>query len=201
MSRRTVKLALALALAASAMACSRPKPPAAGPNDPVEKVYDRKTGRLTLLTYDTNRDGRIDTWCRMDGTRVVRVEADRDGDGKVDRWEYYSGDGQKVEKIGLSRLKDGEEDAWAYPAPDGSLLRMEISTNRDGKVTRIEHYEKGVLARAEEDGDGDGRPDKWETYGPGGRLASVELDTRHRGTPDRRLVYLPGGDVKAETIK
>ena len=73
-----------------------------------------------------------------------------------------------------------------------------MSTRRDGKVTRVEHYQqKNALVRAEEDTDGDGKIDKWETY-DGDRLASVAFDTLHRGTPDRRLIYGPNGTARLE---
>jgi len=162
----------------------------------IEPVYDKNTGRLTLLKYDSKGSGKIDTWSYMDGARVVRIEIDQDGDGKIDRWEYYGADG-KLEKVGFSRLNDGKVDAWSHPGPDGSIARIEVSTRRDGHVDRIEYYEKGVLVRAEEDGDGDGKIDKWETY-EGSRIASVAFDTIHRGTPDRRLIYALDGSVRLE---
>jgi hypothetical protein len=46
----------------------------------------------------------------MDGSRVVKIEIDKDQDGKVDRWEYY-GAYQKFEKGGISRAGDGKKDA------------------------------------------------------------------------------------------
>jgi hypothetical protein len=162
----------------------------------ISPEYDKSTGRLTLLKYDSKGNGKVDTWSYMDGARVVRIEIDKDDDGKIDRWEYYGPD-QKLEKIGVSRANDGKEDAWSYPAADGSIERIEISANRDGKVTRVEHYQKSVLVAAEEDGDNDGRMDKWETY-DGNRLASVAFDTQHRGTPDRRLIYGADGSVRVE---
>ena len=64
-------------------------------------------------------------------------------------------------------------------------------------MNRFEHYEKDVLVRAEEDTDGDGKIDKWETY-DGARLASVAFDTTHRGTPDRRLIYGADGSARLE---
>ena len=64
-------------------------------------------------------------------------------------------------------------------------------------IVRTEFYEKGVLARAEEDTNADGKIDKWETW-QDGALAMVAFDTTGRGTPDRRLVYGPGGAVKVE---
>ena len=77
----------------------------------IEPVYDRKTGKLQLLKYDANGDGKVDTWSYMDGARVVRIEIGRDADGKIDRWEYYDVN-QKLEKVGFSRANDGTEDAW-----------------------------------------------------------------------------------------
>jgi len=64
-------------------------------------------------------------------------------------------------------------------------------------VTRTEHYENDVLVRAEDDSDGDGKPDKWETYRDG-RLTSVAFDTLHRGSPDRRLIYGADGSARVE---
>jgi hypothetical protein len=158
--------------------------------------YDKNTGRLTLLKYDSNGNGIVDTWSYMDGARVVRIEIDKDEDGKIDRWEYYGPD-QKLQKVGVSRMNDGKEDAWTYAQPDGSIDRVEISTRRDGTVSRVEHYQQNALVSAEEDSDGDGHIDRWETY-DGPRLASVAFDTHHRGTPDRRLIYSVDGTVRVE---
>jgi hypothetical protein len=166
------------------------------PQARIVPVYDERTGKLQLLRYDSNGNGRIDTWSHMDGARVERIEIDSDEDGKIDRWEYY-GARQTLEKIGHSRANDGRADAWSYVGPDGALMRVDVSTRHDGKVTRVEHFAKNVLTRAEEDTNGDGRPDKWETFDEG-RLTSVSFDTTHRRTADRRLVYGAEGGVRAE---
>ena len=162
----------------------------------IEAIYDKQTGRLQVLKYDSNGDGNRDTISYMDGARVLRIEIDKDEDGRVDRWEYYDGN-QKLEKVGFSRANDGKEDAWSYARPDGSIERIDISLARNGKVTRREYYEEDAFVRAEEDGDGDGVFDKWETY-DGGRLASVAFDTLHRGKADRRLVYGADGSARLE---
>ena len=158
--------------------------------------YDPQTGKLRLLKYDSNGDGKIDTVSYMDGARVVKIEIDMDQDGKVDRWEYYGPD-QKLEKVGISRVGDGKEDAWSYADAAGAIIRLDISTQRDGKVTRTEHYQQTKLVAAEEDADGDGKLDKWETY-DGERLSVVAFDTQHRGVPDRRLIYAPDGTARVE---
>ena len=80
---------------------------------------------------------------------------------------------------------------------EGNVVRVEIATKRDGHVSRVEHYQGDQQVSAEEDTDGDGQFDKWETYGAG-RLASVAFDSRRRGKPDRRLTYATDGGVKIE---
>lgn len=186
-------LCAVVAVAVSIAGCQGRDPEAA---KRIQPVYDQKTGKLQLLKYDSDKNGVIDTWSYMDGARVVRIEIDKDEDGKIDRWEYYGPD-QKLEKVGFSRLNDGKEDAWSYTGADGAIDRIEVSTRRDGKVNRTEHYRNSVLVSAEEDSDGDGQIDKWETY-DGERLASVAFDTMHRGRPDRRLIYGAGGSARLE---
>lgn len=188
------RTAAVLVLALVCAGCRR-TPPA---KTAIEPVYDQKTGKLTLLKYDSDGDGKVDTWSYMDGRRIVRIEIDKDEDGKIDRWEYYDAN-QKLEKVGFSRANDGKEDAWSFAGPDGSVVRIDVSSHRDGRIDRVEHYEHDVLTSAEEDTDGDGKFDKWEQYA-GSRLASVAFDTTHaRGVPDRRLVYGADGSVRVET--
>ena len=158
--------------------------------------YDKRTGRLKTLKYDSNGDGRIDMTSTMDGARVVEIEIDTDFDGKPDRWEYYDAN-QKIVKVGSSRANDGKEDAWSYTDAGGNITRIDVSTRHDGKVQRVEHYQDGHLTGAEEDTDGDGRPDKWETF-DGDHLSMVAFDTLRRGTPDRRLIYGATGSAKKE---
>ncbi len=184
-------VAVALAAASGAACGGSSEKPA------VESRYSKTTGKLELLVYDTNKDGTPDAWTHMDGTRLLRMDIDRDFNGVVDRWEYYAADGS-IEKVGFSRASDGQVDAWAFQGGRGEIVRIEISTRRDGTVSRWEMYESGALVRAEEDSDGDGKVDKWETYRDGA-LASTALDTRRTGAPDRRLIYGTDG-VRVEKI-
>jgi hypothetical protein len=169
-------------------------------------TYDQATGRLKELTYDANKNGRIDTWTEMDGTRPLRARIDRNEDGRLDRWEYYDDKGQ-LAKVGFSRADDGRPDAWAFSGPDGKVVRVEISSAHDDrKIDRWEHYDPstagsggmGSLVSAEEDTNGDGRPDKWETY-EGGALKTAAFDENHDGAADRRLTYRGGALVLIET--
>ena len=139
-------------------------------------VYDKETGRLQRLDFDSDKDGRIDTVSFMDGQKVIRIEIDKDQDGRVERWEYYGAE-QTLERVGFSRSNDGKEDAWSYQGPDGAVARIDVSVNRDGKVNRREFYEKrtagprrrsrGSRSRRQARPSAEAqtwKPARWETY-------------------------------------
>jgi antitoxin component YwqK of YwqJK toxin-antitoxin module len=181
---------------ASLAGCSNPEKERI--RETTRPTYDKTTGKLTELTYDRDKNGKIDTWTEMDGSRPVRSRSDLDEDGKLDRWEYYDEKGA-LTKVGFSRKQDGRADAWAFSGPDGKVQRVEISSTSDEKkIDRWEYYEGGVLVRAEEDGNGDGRPDKWETY-EAGSVKTASMDENGDGRPDRRLTYSGGALVLIES--
>jgi len=179
--------------------------------------YDKATGKLTELTYDANKNGRIDTWTEMDGTRPLRSRIDTNEDGRIDRWEYYDAAG-KLAKVGFSRRaadkdkkdKDDKPDAWAFSNAAGRIERIEVSSSGDeSKVDRWEFYGvsdgsgttaegAGPLMRVEADSNGDGRRDKWERY-VNGLVQTAEFDENHDGRPDRRLTYKDAELVLVET--
>ena len=172
--RRTCPAAFGAILVSCLASACGPTPGTAAQGR-VEPSYDQSTGKLTRLAYDSNNDGKHDTWAFMDGARLTRLEADENQDGRIDRWEFYPATATKGVK----------------PAPD----RIERSTRFDGQVSRREFFDNGVMVRVEEDTDGNGKADKWETY-VAGALVMLALDTRGRGTPDRRLVYSSDGSLE-----
>ena len=154
----------------------------------VRAVIDDRTRRALELRLDADDDGRAETRAWVDGTTgAVRVERDLDADGVPERWEYYAGGreaGQgRAEKVGFSLAGDAVADAWAFHGADGRIVRVEVSTGRDGVVDRWEHYENGVMVRAEADTDGDGRVDVWSRY-EDGILAATATDADGDGRPD-----------------
>jgi hypothetical protein len=192
-----------IAVVVCAPACARGG--AEPPKGAATPSYDKTTGKLKELAYDAARDGRTDVWTEMDGARALRSRVDRDGDGRVDRWEYYD-DRQRLVKVGFSRAADGVADAWAFSAPDGTVQRIEISSSRDEQqIDRIEYYEAGVavdrpgtLVRADIDANRDGRVDRWETFA-GGQLHTIAYDEDGDGIADRRLTYEGAALVQIES--
>ncbi len=151
--------------------------------------YDDFTGRLIQLNADQNGDGRIDQWTYLDGTRPVRGEADTDDDGRVDRWEYFDA-ASALTMIGTSSRGDGIEDTWTYPAASAEgETQVVTSRRRDRALDHREFYRGDALVRIEDDSSGDGRIDKWERY-EGAVLREAAFDTSFsRGRADRRMRY------------
>jgi len=176
----------ACALLAFCLACSPPRENAA-----IRASYDDRTGKLTELAYDSNHNGKIDTWTEMNGSRAVRTRIDENEDGRIDRWEYYDTRSTLV-KIGFSRGDSGTPDAWAFAGDDGKTRRVEISSIADEtKIDRWEHYVGETITSAEEDTNGNGNVDKWEMY-EAGVLKTASFDENGDGKPDRRLSYADG---------
>jgi hypothetical protein len=148
--------------------------------------YDTTTRQLIQLGGDLDGDGRLDQWTYLDGNRPLRGEADTDGDGRIDRWEYFD-ERSQLTCVGLSSQNDGVEDSWSWAA--GDERRVDRSRARDRRIDRREFYRGERLIRAEEDGNGDGRIDRWDRY-EDGVLREAAFDTSWAGNrPDHRLVY------------
>jgi hypothetical protein len=191
-----VLASLVFAAATSAAACSDPE--AERLKKTTLPTYDKTSGRLVEITYDRNKNGKIDTWTDMNGTKPLRSRIDLDEDGTIDRWEHYDDRGT-LAKVGFSRKQDGHEDAWAYSGPDGKVARVEISSAGDEhKIDRHEFYEGDSVARAEGDTDVNGKIDRWETY-ENGALKTAAMDENGDGIPDRRFTYAGGVLVLIES--
>lgn len=157
----------------------------------VVPVYDAVTRQLVRLDADTNHDGVIDARTYLRAAAAFRTEADTNADGRVDRWEYLAAN--QVVRVGTSSGHDGVEDTWTLVRAENGEIVVDRAHVGDRRPVRREFYRDDALVRTEEDTNGDGIADKWETF-EAGRLRSVAFETSGRaGRPDRRLVYDQAG--------
>lgn len=149
-------------------------------------VYAHDSRVLLRLDYDYDGDGRVDVRTYMRDGRPVRLEGDGNGDGVIDRWEYY-GRGGELLRIGGSTRGDGLEDTWVHTK--GEQRFVEISTGRDGRIDRREVYQGDMLVGVESDTNFDGLPDRWEEFRDGAVVRLMLDDEQRHGWPTRRIVY------------
>ena len=132
------------------------------PRDTTVAQHDPESGRLKRIEFDTTHNGRNDAVGIMDGTHVERIEVDEDEDGIVDRWEFYNAD-RRLERVGFSRQHNGVMDSIVPREGWRDGTNRDVHSRR-WTLSQLEHYQSESLARVEEDTNGDGRTDKWETY-------------------------------------
>jgi hypothetical protein len=167
---------------------------------PYQGVYG-PDGRIIRLLYDQNGDRKADMVTLFYANGSPRqVEIDTDLDGVVDRWQYFAPNGVR-ERDGWARRKPGRVDLWEYTDDKGRLTRREFDDDGDGRLDRIEYYEKGELDLVAVDTDRNGKMDRWQSWSHE-RIVREELDVDGDGIADRRLRYGPGGAVAGvETLK
>lgn len=175
--------------------CSQP-----GPANRVVPSYDNFSRQLLQLSADQDGDGRFDQWTYLNGNRPLRGEADVDADGRIDRWEYFDADG-RVSSIGSASRNDGVEDTWTTTAATATgETHIASSSRRDRVRDRHSYYKGQTLLRVEEDTNGDGLIDKWDSY-EGAVLREVGFDVSFsRGRPDRKALYDAQGRFTAIEI-
>ena len=121
--------------------------------------------------------------------RLLQLSADQNGDGRIDRWEYFDADG-RLSTVGSSSRGDGVEDTWSSTtATAAGETEIDRSSRRDRVRDRHEFYKGPTLLRTEEDTNEDGLIDQWNRYeGPVLREVAFDLSFS-KGRPDRRSAY------------
>ena len=115
------------------------------------------------IKIDRNHDGVVDRVEIYDAKGVIiRVEADTNGDGKMDEWVFYkNGKATKGEK---DTKKDGKPDTFLTYDVKGVIVKLEVDTDGDSKIDEWIFYKNGKPVRAEKDINKDGKADTWITY-------------------------------------
>jgi len=121
-------------------------------------TYDLQTGILQQFTYDKNKNGRVDTWIRMDGARRLSAVLDENEDGEIDRWEEYGDNDQLVRAGWIRAALDDQSLATARkaapPAPVAPPAGTPVGVGTPPPTTQP--------------------PNSWAYMGPDGSVVRVE---------------------------
>jgi hypothetical protein len=96
----------------------------------------------------------------------------------------YDPNSGRLKRLDVDTNKNGKIDSHTYM--DGTRLdRIEIDRDEDGTIDRWEHYTDNKLASVGSSTRGDGVEDEWAYQGPDGALARIETDTDRDGHVDK----------------
>lgn len=151
-----------------------------GNDDGRSEIRERYAGRrMVARTLDRDDDGVVDAFYDYEGPYLARERHDADNDGEIDLLIQYR-EGRRV-KSEEDTDRDGRVDTWIhYALVDGLETVSQIESDKTGRgfadtyETFEAHQGKAILARREEDLDGDGAIDLISIY-RAGKLVRREI--------------------------
>lgn len=160
-----------------------------GLRQPSQPNYEGEHG------WDTDNDGRQDTWAVYTNGELSERRVDANRDGKPDNWEFY--ENSRLVRSLHDANSDGEVDQWATYDASEQAHRSERDLNRDGKVDSWETFRYGVLSEGEYDVDYDGKADEWTTLDDG-QVVERRWSLDGSGTVHRKARYEHGIIVREQ---
>jgi hypothetical protein len=85
-----------------------------------------------------------------------------------------------------------------YDARTGRLILLKYDANQNGSIDTMGYMDGARVVRIEVDADEDGKVDRWEYYGPDGKIERIALSTKSDGMPARTEWYEAEVAVRAE---
>jgi hypothetical protein len=90
----------------------------------------------------------------------------------------------RMKRLEVDTNKNGKMDTWTYM--DGTRIdRIEIDRDEDDKIDRWEYYTDNKMVRVGTSTRGDGVVDEWAFQGPNGVVSRVETDVDRDGRIDK----------------
>ena len=115
---------------------------------------------------------------------------------------------KQVEPTNLKKFKpgkirsdtnfDGKIDRIEVYDKNGNIVRVEADTSGNGEMDEWAYYKKGKVDRVEKDRNGDGKVDIYLYYNSDGKITRSKTDVDKDGKVDEWVYYKNGKPYKAE---
>jgi len=89
----------------------------------------------------------------------------------------------------------GDRPRAEYDNTTGHLSRIELDANKNGKNDTVSYMDGTRVIRIELDLDENGKVERWDFYGPDGKLEKVGFASRNDGVMDSQAFYAPEGVI------
>lgn len=158
-------------------------------------LFNAGTRKHTVqpVSWDTNSDGKKDTWAEYSGGKPVKYCYDRNLDEKADHWSYLENGLIARDEIDLNL--DGKADVWQYFESSGKLSRVEYDFDYDGKAEYWEYFKEAQRNRFTADNDRDGNMDEWGIFEKG-FIKERNWSFKNDDFIDKKAVYEYGRKIK-----
>ena len=90
----------------------------------------------------------------------------------------------------------GDRPRAEYDNATGRLSKIELDANKNGKNDTVSYMDGTRVIRVELDLDENGKVERWDFYGPDGKLEKVGFASRNDGVMDSQAFYGSDGVVK-----
>jgi hypothetical protein len=163
----------------------------------VAGLYAAYRTPVTTEGIDYDRDGVLDEkWTYSPNGTLLKMEADRNLDHKVDYIAHY-------DRHGLLAWAEADDDfngtfETRLTFRDGNVQTMEVDNDGDGLPDVRTRYDNGVPQTVEQLDPHSGLPLRIEHYKLG-KLLYADVDTDRDGRLDTRLTYSATGEVASRT--
>ena len=94
-------------------------------------IFVPDQGTILIGGWDTDNDGRQDTWAVYTNGELSERRVDANRDGKPDNWEFY--ENSRLVRSLHDANSDGDVDQWVTYDASEQAHRSERDLNRDGK--------------------------------------------------------------------
>lgn len=152
----------------------------------------RESSKLPT-SWDTNGDGRKDTWAEYSKGKLIKYIYDENFDGKADRWCFFENNLILRDELDLNR--DNQIDRWNYYEPAGEISRSEHDLDYDSKVEYIEYFKNSEKLKFTEDNDSDGNIDEWGIFEKGS-MKERRWSFNNDNIIDKKALYKNGRKIK-----
>jgi hypothetical protein len=95
-----------------------------------------------------------------------------------------------------SRTPGGEHPVADYDQNTGRLRRIVLDANKNGKNDTVSYMDGTRIIRVELDLDENGKVERWDFYGPDGKLEKVGFASRNDGVMDSQAFYEAAGVLR-----
>ena len=157
----------------------------------IERNRTRNAAANSTYSVDNNHGGQPDVSYFYESDRLVRMEADRNHDGRIDEWSFYDAEGRTM-RAERDQNFDGKADDW-YAYEKGEVVTEKQDTDFNGLVDCVVTFANGIATRVDYAPNESGIVTRREIL-KDGVVIEEWVDENRDGVFDYKILFDPFGE-------